>query len=442
MRLHKFLTYLSAIALMAAAAGCASDGHDEPSQGTRAEISIKAVSVDDEATENELINSWWIAFVDKDRKVRAIVGNTHTPAVESDVVNTDNVPRGTYSLYAFANVTPEEVTEATGLEFTVGKGIASHNDIMSKTWDMNVRGLNAMEETDQVPMTGFLNGVKITNEYNKSYSVEVVRMVAKMQFSFTSASNKDVTVHNAILNDYSLKPIKAFPTYSSLGFAPDFIQDGTTPTAFEFFPSDNSGQLTVPAKSETAQIGWFYLRECISEKDMRLGLKVSYADKPKHDVNFTVTGLSHVNRNDFIKIPLKFTDDNDKVTVTPTFYPPIGGYPAMIVVDEENASIVTFKTQGAFILTAAIEKADGTKVTGSDIAFAELISVTGDNGIFTTIPKLSASTCDITGDVGNTPGTAVLKVRIKVRVGYDQTTGVAVWQDYPGEYTVTIIRAD
>lgn len=114
----------------------------------------------------------------------------------------------------------------------------------------------------------------------------------------------------------------------------------------------------------------------------------------------------------------------------------------MIVVDEENASIVTFKTQGAFILTAAIEKADGTKVTGSDIAFAELISVTGDTGIFTTIPKLSASTCDITGDVGNTPGTAVLKVRIKVRVGYDETTGVAVWQDYPGEYIVTIIRAD
>lgn len=431
---------MSAIALMAATTGCASDGHDEPSQGTRAEISIKAVSVDDEATGNELINSWWIAFVDKDRKVRAIVGNTRTPAVESDVVSTDNVPRGTYSLYAFANLTPDEVKSATGLEFTVGKGIASHEDIMSKTWNMSVRRLNAMEEDDQVPMTGFLDGVKITNEYNQSYSVEVVRMVAKMQFSFTSASNKDVTVHNAILNDYSLEPIKAFPAYSSLGSAPDFTQTVTT-TTFGFFTSDNSGQLTVPAKSETAQIGWFYLRECISENDMSLGLSVSYADKPKHDVSFTVTGLSYVNRNDFIKIPLKFTDDNDKVTVTPTFYPPIGGYPAMIVVDEENASIVTFKTQGAFILTAAIEKADGTKVTGSDIAFAELISVTGDTGIFTTIPKLSASTCDIIGDVGNTPGTAELKVRIKVRVGYDETTGVAVWQDYPGEYIVTIIRA-
>ena len=60
------------------------------------------------ATGPELINSWWVAFVDRHGEVAKIATGTPANPTSMDIINTI-LPAGSYTAYAFANITQEEL---------------------------------------------------------------------------------------------------------------------------------------------------------------------------------------------------------------------------------------------------------------------------------------------------------------------------------------------
>ena len=91
------------------------------------------------ATDNEKIKDWFLVFIDKAGTVSKIISRSQKVPVEEETFKCI-IPSGTYDIYAFANITSDELTNATGLKFTEGQTVKIE-DINNAIW----KGLN---ETD------------------------------------------------------------------------------------------------------------------------------------------------------------------------------------------------------------------------------------------------------------------------------------------------------
>lgn len=393
MRRIKITTYIFLFFATIIVGGCSSSTSDQPPATRSGKMEIR-IADDPNANANEMIHSWWVVFVsDKNGKMVKIESKTvsETEGVSQDLVTTD-VPEGTYTVYGFANLTQKQVADATGLTFAEGNkpqvngSEIAKADILKRMWSMEGVNLNSWSKTANVPMTGYLEGVHIDRTVNQDYAIEVVRLIAKMEFMFTSSSSKTVTVNSVQMSPYTEESLEAFPTYASLGAAPHFTQ-----TLWDKTLSHTFTGMTVAAGDQTGdKTDWFYLRECFGPQEAAEGtievtpntsqlfnftLNIKRADKDAaEDVTFTVEGLSYVNRNDFIKIPVNFMDVSDlNAKVEATFYPPIGGYPAMDVEESEDVTTITFKSKGHFQLDPVLLLADNTEVKDRDrVKFKEL----------------------------------------------------------------------
>ena len=395
MRHIKITTYIFLLFAIIIVGGCSSSTSDEPTATRSGKMEIR-IADDPNANPNEMIHSWWVVFVsDKNGKVMKIESKTVSEAdgVSQDLVTTD-VPEGIYTVYGFANLTQQQVADATGLTFAEGSKPQSNGSEIAKAnilklmWSMEGVNLNSWSKTANVPMTGYLEGVHIDRAVNQDYAIEVVRLIAKMEFMFTSTSSKRVTVNSIAMSPYTEESLEAFPTYASLGAAPHFTQ-----TLWDKTLSHTFTGMTVDASDQTGdKTDWFYLRECYGTQTPAQGtvevtpnasqlfnftLNIQRSDKDAaEDVSFTVEGLNYVNRNDFIKIPVNFMDVSDlNAKVVPTFYPPIGGYPAMNVEESETEPLttITFKSKGHFQLDPVLLLADNTEIKDRDrVKFKEL----------------------------------------------------------------------
>lgn len=418
--------------------GCSKSSNDEPPV-TRTGSVIVRVADDPNALANEMIHSWWVAFVsDKNGKVEKITQSGTLPAdgVSQDIVDTE-IAAGTYTVYGFANMTPEDLNAATGLKFEKGKqpqhngSPVSHAQIMELTWNMAYAfgGTSTVQDWQKgalVPMTGFLQGVELNRTLNKDYALEVVRLVAKMEISFTSTSKQSVKVNGISMSPYTTEDINAFPTYSTLGGVPDFTQteNGTLthPLAatITFFPGTEG--------VDEPKTEWFYLRECVARTQsdenvteapdaanlFRFTLNVAKGTDAAKEVNFVVDGFGHVNRNDFIRIPVNFSDVSDlDVKIIPTFYPPIGGYPAMNFTESrENAvTTITFGTQGYFEFDPVLLLMSG-EVTSSDMVRIESFKIISSPAGFM---SLYFSDDDVVGQINDITGEARVEFTILAR---------------------------
>ena len=109
------ITYLMLSLLTAVfATSCSEESGHVPEAGGRTVavdmvIATRATGTPEAAqAEVEKIHTWWVAFVDKNGIVRRVESRdpSLTSYVEEERIEM-NVPTGTYTLYAFANITPE-----------------------------------------------------------------------------------------------------------------------------------------------------------------------------------------------------------------------------------------------------------------------------------------------------------------------------------------------
>ncbi|MBQ0018909.1 MAG: hypothetical protein KBT39_00095 [Bacteroidales bacterium] len=436
MKRHIIYIYtLLAIALFAA---CTSDDFDQKAEGEMTHVSMTigtraATGVPETTTiEDELIHSWWVVFVNKAGNVQKIVDRPVglTTYVEEEKVELD-IPVGTYTLYAFANITPSASSAGSvtiaGLTFTEGAASPTATDIEAKTFALT------NGHTGSIPMTG-KQSIAVTGRANQTFSIEVVRMLAKMEMQYSNKSKADIQINSLAITQVQPTPVSLLPNYTWLDSGWPFADLSTAATTYT--RSYNGSPLPVislDAKggSKPSATDIFYMMESQADyatpsQSYLMTLNVT-RNGATDNLYFTLdkTKIQTIYRNDHVIVPLTITDFI--VGLDAHFYPPIGGYPAVITKDKDKDEFyVTFKTQGDFEIMPTVYNAS----TRTNVYYPKwdynstTVTVTGDP-IFTTAPHIDTTTGELLGKLSTNEGTAVIDVEIKVEVSS------GVYQVYP-----------
>lgn len=451
------LKYALILPLLLAAA-CAQDADSPQSpEPASAKFRISAAAADpgtpeDPVADNEKIKSYKIIFVNDQqtaegstaRIVRAIVEKKFdTGAVEEDIFTVDLAP-GTYDIYAIANISTNSESstisddnyrniidkEYTDLPVSslfvsnIGDKAPSHEAILSAFWKDMPNGY-----IGDIPMCGFIKDAKVTGKIEETFSVEVVRMLAKMEFKFSAPdATVPVTIKKVTVHGVSTGAIPFMPDYSILGTkAPTLLGLGREDLVFAF---DNPLQVNNDGMVST---GTKYLRESIAEVhpsksflisvDMLRGTDGEEGKEWQDVVQYAIANeLQYINRNDHIVIPIRITDWILDIDVH--FYPPIGGYPAVIVKKNKDEHYITFGTQGTFEIITSVRNAkpDSTPLSKDNYKVAigtpEITNTTeGSPNLFVKNPYIS-KTGEILGEVSSATGIA--RVPISVSITYQE----------------------
>lgn len=363
---------------------CTKDDGPEPlaPEGTDVKVSFHISSATRagsdpyrQEADHELINTWWIAFAEADSdgepgQIVKIVKRdpSLSDAVHEETISVELAPAD-YFVFAFANLSAAELEAATGISMEEGSAGYKENLVKegtrwNSTWNNiydRLATLNAeissSVKTALVPMSG-MKKINVTRQLNQKYSIEVVRMLAKIRFEFANDTDAEITV-----NSVTVKPfidggsLKLFPQYNA-GW--DFLissvslPEGCTPEA-EGYTFATTG-LKVPGKTTVASDATSftrYLREMTSETNLPSGLFLlefnitrEGSDGAETLYSYTSDGFNYINRNDFVVLPIRFSDWVIDFDVR--YYPPIGGYPAKIVGNNDAEFSVSFGTGGTF----------------------------------------------------------------------------------------------
>lgn len=405
------LTLLMAVALSSCSGNSgAGDAGDSDVSTVTCRISSRAASGEEVAAlPNERINSWWVVFADKSGTVREIVRNDASlnEPVDRDEA-TVRLPAGDYSIYAFANITAEELEHSTGVGFAVGETVAP--DVASACWKAFSGSLPA---GSLIPMSGVMQ-VAFRNSRH-DISIELVRMFAKIEIEFENTSAGDFMLDSFSFGLLNKGDLPLFPDYGSLAQCPDILPSARTQKEELSFAGLSA---TVPPGGSYEAV--FYVRESAAAythptERYFITFAMRGAGESEAREHYAVTdGLSWIQRNDYIRIPVRISDMTVDWSVL--FYPPIGGYPAVVGRVEGDSHFFTFGSGGKFRIRPEVRKSDGTALAPANLDF-EIADIEGDSSIFSTLPAKDPVTGEITGELSGLAGSAVLDCILTVDDG-------------------------
>ena len=355
---------------------------------------------DGNADPEELIYDWWIAVADKNGKVCRIA---ERPADKTEAVQGEEshirLSAGDYTVYAFANIDREDFADIIVLNQPMP-------DLSDVIWNREIGSLGS-----RIPMTGFKT-VKVTK--NSSFVIEVVRLWAKMQFRFTSNASQPVTINKISMTPAFTSAVSLMPDYQSL------TQSPVLPAGTECKLLERPVDLTINKGDESVD-ETFYLYESTAASHSTGHYLLSFdmlVGGAKRTVSALAYQLAYINRNDFITIPVLITDWDVQFDVR--FYPPIGGYPAVIVDNKGDEFYARFGTSGFFEITIQVSD----RYTGAAVAAGNVsVRVSVDSGVrlFTQLPAFQNG--EIVGELAeDRTGTAVINLDVTIKNGSIQQT--------------------
>ena len=416
---HLILAFLTTVI----AASCSEDNtDDQESDGKTVTVGMiigtRATGTPEAAQANvEKIHSWWVAFVDKNGIVRHVESRPAglTSYVDEERVEM-NLPTGTYTLYAFANITPEELKSQTNIEFIVGNAyppaVESAVYALAMPW----------AQDKDLPMSG-KQKVTVTGRTNEVFSIEVVRMLAKMEVRYTNESRKKITINSLKLSHPETDNVPLQPNYTYLESGwdsdePCKARDYVRPYASLLAAAPVLDEYTGGSAKGYNDI--FYVRESQANYNVtgRYLMAVNITREGGHaeDLLFALTkDLRSIYRNDHIVIPIILSDY--QVSLDVNFYPPIGGYPAVITEESDEGFYCKFGTEGDFEIYPKVEDTYNGYVllygTGDPKFTYSITTISDPSHIFTTEPAVT-STGEILGELSTNMGTAYVDVKITV----------------------------
>lgn len=351
------------------------------------------------ASDNELIHSCAVAFVRTDGTVVEIKELPEAATGVESQEFTAVLEVGNYTVYAFANLDHTAIIALGAKGTKINKA-----DLDAALYDVKADNLTS---ASLIPMSGYLNdvavaangSVTVNGTASKNVTVKVVRMVGKMEFSFTNNSTSDITVKNISVKPGAEGDIKLLPTWgaSSALALPDMTGATVGKTI-----SKTLSSFTVGTGDETKNKSFaFYLREVTSNHptgSFPISITFTHGDSTKEEeLTALLYDLSTINRNDWIRVPITLTDRG--LTLDVEFYPPIGGYPPVNWEDVDNEYYVRFATGGWFSIKAyVINKLDGTRVDPSNVEISIPTDGISNTGFFRKQPGIEASG-ELTGEI-------------------------------------------
>jgi len=362
---------LLALATVLGLGACSSDDVDQIPEGmgqVQVRLSARYHGVTratgdwlDPTDPKELIHDYWVAFVNTSNIVEELVsGNCGTAGKEEDTFRF-LLPPGNYKVFAFANLP----TNAYFASLGVVKGSAMP-DLSTKTLPTT----NGW--TNNIPMSSHIGGQNITvrEAENQSFEVELVRTMAKLEFTFINDSQQQMD-----LLGYEIHPLKRTNVSLLEPDNPDDFLTAEEDTASYYvdlstaplvlYPKGSTGDdkptshtvysyVNETNASATATLNQYSLRmkmrrhRDVGEEviDYRYGFTLN-SDGIGKDLSGTdINGFDYIHRNDWIKLPVMFTDWTFRIEALP--FPPIAGFQARVL--SADALSITFSSGGYIFL--------------------------------------------------------------------------------------------
>lgn len=381
----------------------------------------------------ENINSWWVAFVGSDGVVKGI--KTGVPAFAVEEQSFDIIlPAGTYTAVAFANRIPQPASGGA-YEMKIGEETLTFKEGVTSPVQKNDNRLldipapeNSMTVgTHQMPMSGMQSFTVKARPNGQKVDIEVVRQTAKIEITFTNAGHRTATINKYWIEGFKSDKVCFFPDYSTLAKAP------TLPASWTAEDVARPGFVLGTDETNKKKTDRFYSLESTADSRPH-GVYTLYIDvtrpaDPANDLGETsdeisalITEISWVNRNDVIKIPVRLTDY--VIQVDADFYPPIGGFPAIVTEVSYGNYSITFGSIGTFVIKPHVRLAEAgspdLKVVYGDVVpkVGEMkintpITWSGDK-IFDEAPYVDDITGEIKGEIGTKPGTAYVTLEFTI----------------------------
>lgn len=289
----------------------------------------------------------------------------------------------------------------------------------------------------------FPNGYPMSNKQTvdvvdnqQVISLEVIRMMAKVQLSITNATDHDIVLKSITLSDVTQngnQNIKLLPNVDSANELKGVnLADGVTKETITLTAAENDGITIGEGATQTA---CFYMNESLVDKGADGGNRyfilslttINAATLTTSNQRYAMLSWNEIRRNDYLKIPIKLEDYQIKWKVEA--FSPIGVLPK-VTDDGENLSL-DFGYYGEFHIKPEVIKLSrtgsqtlsvsewqmGTDAAGSEGWKLQEQHPQGADGvnIFDRSPAWIPSAYRLEGEMGNRTGSAIYTMKIKVK---------------------------
>ena len=406
----------------------------QTSQSSRSSLT-RAWETDTEALPGEMMKSWFVVVVQNGTIEKIITSDLKSGVteVEKDQVFVE-LKKGETTFYSFANIKPEEI----GLNASTSVGQPLPAGFEDKTYQMD--GNSQRFHLSMTPE--FQNGYPMSNKQmvnitdnQQVISLEVIRMVAKVQLSITNATDHAINLKNITLSDVTQNGnpnIKLLPNVDSNNQLQVNLANSAKKRTITLTAAENNG-MTIEAGAK--QKACFYMNESLVDKGEDGGnryfiLSLTTVDEATGDTSnhrYAMLSWNEIQRNDYLKIPIKLEDYQIRWKVE--VFSPIGVLPK-VKDDGENLSL-DFGYYGEFHIKPEVIKLSrtgsqtlsvsewqmGTDATGSDGWTRKEQHPQGEDGvnIFDCSPAWVPSAYRLEGEMGNRTGSAIYTMKIKVK---------------------------
>ena len=305
----------------------------------------------------EKIHKYWVAFVNSNNIVEELVHGDALGAEEHAFRFT--LPPGAYRAFAFANL-PEDVPFSS---LNIVKG-----EMMPDLTNVTLPTTNGWDK--DIPMTSKTGGqaINVVEAENQSFEVELIRTMAKLEITFINDSQQQMDIIGYEVfpltetNVGILEPATPddIPNKDTISYKVEFDspvvlhaknpEDTTVdPDSKTFFLYVNETNSTATATKNQYSIRVLAKRhradgEAVEE--MRYGFTVNSQTSGSAWKTGTTNGFDYIRRNDWIKIPIVFTDWTFRIEALP--FPPIAGFQARVL--SADALSITFSSGGYIFL--------------------------------------------------------------------------------------------
>lgn len=407
----------------------------QTSQPSRSSLTRAAWETDIEALPGEMMKSWFVVVVQNGKIEKIITSDLKSGVteVEKDQAFVE-LNKGETTFYSFANIKPEDI----GLDASRSVGQPLPDGFDEKTYQMdgNSQLFHELMEPE------FKNGYPMSNKQmvnitdnQQVISLEVIRMMAKVQLSITNATDHDIVLKTITLSDVTQNGnpnIKLLPNVDSNNQLQVNLANSAKKGTITLTAAGNNG-MTIEARDK--QTACFYMNESLVDKGADGGnryfiLSLTTVDATTGTTSnhrYAMLSWNEIRRNDYLKIPIKLEDYQIRWTVEA--FSPIGVLPK-VKDDGENLSL-DFGYYGEFHIKPEVIKLSrtgsqtlsvsewqmGTDAAGSDGWTLKEQYPEGADGvnIFDASPSWIPVTYRLEGEMGNRTGSAIYTMKIKVK---------------------------
>ncbi len=407
----------------------------QTSQPSRSSLTRAAWETDTEALPGEMMKSWFVVVVQNEQIEKIITSDLKSDVteVEKDQVFV-KLNKGETTFYSFANIKPEDI----GLDASISVGQPLPDGFDEKTYQMD--GNSQLFHELMTPE--FKNGYPMSNKQmvnitdnQQVISLEVIRMMAKVQLSITNATDHAINLKTITLSDVTLNGnpnVKLLPNVDSNDQLQVNLPNSAKKGSITLTAAENNG-MTIEARAK--QTACFYMNESLVDKREDEGNRYFILSLTTEDAatgttsnhRYAMLSWNEIRRNDYLKIPIKLEDYQIRWKVEA--FSPIGVLPK-VKDDGENLSL-DFGYYGEFHIKPEVIKLSrtgsqtlsvsewqmGTDATGSDGWKLQEQNPEGADGvnIFDASPSWIPVTYRLEGEMGNRTGSAIYTMKIKVK---------------------------